>query len=51
MVNIPTKLANDYWFDSNGDLKRQHISLAKPSFSDIASVRAGQAFEYIKGLW
>jgi hypothetical protein len=49
--NIPTKLVNDYWFDSKGDLKRPHISLAKPSFSDSASVRAGQAIKYIKGLW
>ena len=37
---ISTKLVNDYWFDRNGDLRKQHISLAKPGRID-----------YIKGSW
>jgi len=34
MVSPPTKFVNDYWFDHNGDLKKQHISLAKPDWRD-----------------
>lgn len=27
MVTIPSNLVNDYWFDKNGNLQKQHISL------------------------
>ncbi len=28
--NVPTKIMNDYWFDKNGNLQRQHIRLKNP---------------------